>query len=449
MQMRQPVMDPQHDDLTTGGPAADDGPWSLLAAPHRAEAASSQLDDEVDDDAFWRDPRSHWGLDPSVTFLNNGSFGAVPRVVRAYQDRLRDEMEREPVDFLYRTLPARMNAACDAAASFLRTDPGCFVFVPNATTAVNTVLAAMKFPPGSALATTDHVYPAVLNTLRVLCAERGWRLDVIGAPLPAAPDPEVAKRELHDAIVQGLASDVRMLVLDEVASCSGLIFPVAEITRSCRARGILTLIDAAHAPGMLPIDLDVASDSTPDFWTGNFHKWVFTPRGSAALVFRPEHRSMLRPLVISLFQGRGPADEFMWTGTYDPTSYLSTVAGIAFMNARGADRVRAHNNHLVRLGQDLVRAAVDTDKPIPDSTSLYASLALVEIPPKLGLTDPANSHVMMDTLFLAHRVEVPFTWFEGRTFIRLSAQLFNQPDDYARLAEVLPDFLQTHRRQWQ
>ncbi|MFW5653675.1 MAG: aminotransferase class V-fold PLP-dependent enzyme, partial [Planctomycetota bacterium] len=337
-----------------------------------------------------------------------------------------------------------------AAAAFLHADPEHTVFVPNATTAVNTVLASMEHPAGSALATTDHVYPAVLNTLRVLCEQRGWRLDVLHAPLPTVgTSADDAEAMLTSAVMDRLADDVRMLVLDEVASPTGLIFPVPSIVRLCRERGVMTLIDAAHSPGMLDVHLDMTRDDAPDFWTGNFHKWVFSPRGSAGLCFRPEHASRTRPLVTSLFHGRGPFDEFMWTGTFDPTAWLTVPAGIDFYERCGGGSVREHNNALVRTGQQIVQKAVQTELPIADDPSLYASLGLVEIPHEFGIREPAGTHRMMDALFETYRVEVPFTYWHDRTFVRLSAQVFNAADEYQRLADVLPEFLRTHREQWQ
>lgn len=403
---------------------------------------------DAEADPVWRDPRPHWSLDPSVTFLNNGSFGAVPNEVIAFQDALRREMEREPVDFLVRQLPGRIAAARERAAAFLGADPRHLVFVPNATTAVNVVLASMDFPPGSVLLTTDHVYPAVINTMQALSERRGWQVRIVHLPLPTQTGP-AAVHSMCDAILDQADGEVRMVVLDQVASPTGLILPVEPVVAACRERGILALVDGAHAPGMIPLRLDFASPSTPDFWTGNFHKWVYTPRGAAALIYRPEFRSRLRPAVISNFHGRGPDDEFMWTGTHDPTPYLSVPAGIDFLEARGAARVREHNNRLVRLGQRLVQEVLGTPLPIADSTDFYASLGLVEIPAEYAVADPSKSQGVMDGLFARHRVEVPFTCWNGRTFVRLSAQLFNRPEDYARLADVLPGFLKEARHRWQ
>lgn len=390
----------------------------------------------------WMEVRRQWLLRPDVTFLNHGSFGATPKPVLEYQAELHRQLEYEPGDFLWRRLPKLLAETRQRVGAFLGAEPSGITFLPNATTAVNTVIKSLDLGPGDELVTTNHAYPAVLNTLYHDSQRRGYRLVVTHVPLPTDEnDPE---GEVADCVMQDVSGDTRLLVVDGIASQTGLIFPVNRIIAACRCRGVQILVDAAHVPSVLPVNLEGNPDLTPDFWTGNFHKWAFAPKTVAALYVAPKHREMIRPLVTSLFHGDGYPTEFDWVGTYDPTPFLSLPAGLDFFDRIGGmERVRQHNRALIRLGRDLVSSALETPLPVSAAATerMYAYFALVRLPDRFAMTNHHQGHPLMAGLYDQHHFEVPFTCFGGQGYMRLSAQVYNCPDDFRRLASILPAFL--------
>jgi isopenicillin-N epimerase len=375
----------------------------------------------------WHSVRAQWDLDPTVTFLNHGSFGATPRPVLDRQAALRAEMEAQPVEFLWRRLKGLQQEARNRVAAFLKADPDGLAFVPNATTGVATVLAGLDPSPGDEILLTDHAYPAVLKAVRRLCDRSGADMVVAGIPLPLPEAGEIVAR-----FTDRLAKRTRLAIIDHVTSPTAAILPVDRIVEECRRTGIPVLVDAAHGPGMLPIDL---AQLQPDFWTGNFHKWVCAPKGAAALVVAPAHRDRIRPLVPSHGYGGGFHDEFDWTGTHDPTSYLSVPAALDFFGGLGWQRIRTHNHELAAYGRRIVSEAVGTSSPVPEGS--FGSMAVVALPHGVASTeeDAASAQAR---LYERHRIEVPFSAWSGRGLVRLSAQVYNSPSEYERLAEVLP-----------
>jgi isopenicillin-N epimerase len=374
--------------------------------------------------------RDRWSLDPAVAFLNHGSFGACPREVLDRQAELRAEMERQPVRFLARRLPGMWAEARERMSSFLRADPAGLVFVRNASTAVSTVLANVPLEPGDEVVATDHAYPAVLNALRRACDLSGARLVIRSVPLPL-PGPE----EIASLVIGGLSERTRLVVADQVTSATGALFPVAEIAAACREAGVPVLVDGAHAPGMLPVEVDALGAA---YWTGNLHKWVCGPKGSAVLWVGPEDRDGFHPLVTSQGYGKGLHAEFDWMGTDDPTPALASVAAIDVMAGLGWDRVRRHNHDLASLGRRVVAEMAGTDQPVPDES--FGSMSLVELPE--GSSDSQESADQLGMrLYEAERIEVVLTHWAGRTFVRLSAQVYNHAAEYERLAAALPRLL--------
>lgn len=275
----------------------------------------------------WSEVRALWRLDPEVAFLNHGSFGACPRAVLDSQRRLRDEMEREPVHFLDRRLPRLLDEARAAVGGFLDADPEGLAFVPNATHALAAALASLPFREGDEVVTTDHAYPAVLNALERACAGRGASLRVVRIPLPLPSADEIV-----EAVTEALGPRARLCVIDHVTSSTAAIFPVERAVAACRARGVVSFVDAAHAPGMLPVSVRALD---PDLWTGNLHKWVCAPKGAAVLWARAELRDLLRPAVTSHAHLTSFHDRFAWTGTHDPTAFLAARASQQPSEPRG------------------------------------------------------------------------------------------------------------------
>jgi isopenicillin-N epimerase len=376
----------------------------------------------------WDEVRANWILDPAVAFLNHGSFGATPRPVLDRQLALRTELEREPVSFLWRRLPDLAAEARSRVGGFLGADPDGVVFVTNATTGVNTVLASLVpyMGPGDRVIATDHAYPAVRNAVLAACARSGASLDEMTIAMPFPSDADILA-----AVDAALTGRARLMVIDHVSSSTAAIFPVARIVERCRSAGVPVLVDAAHAPGMLPVDVAAVG---ADYWTGNLHKWVCAPKGSAVLWVAPEHRDDVHPLVTSHGAGQGYRAEFDWCGTFDPTPYLAVPAALGFMEGLGWERVTAYNRALAMRGRDLVATALGTGRQVDDERT--GSMSVVELPPGAASTFD-GALAIQERLFSEHRVEVPVTWWRDRAFVRMSAQVYNAPADYERLAGAI------------
>jgi isopenicillin-N epimerase len=345
-------------------------------------------------------------------------------VVLAEQQRWRDALERNPAGFLVRDLPQLLDPVRDHVARFLGADADGVVFTDNATTGTQTVIAQANLGPGDEVLTTDHCYPAVLAQLRLAAAASGARLRIAPVPIPAGGPAAVA-----EAVLSLLSAKTRLVVVDHIASCSGLVFPVREIVAECRRQGIAVLVDGAHAGGQVPVDL---GELAADFWVGNLHKWICAPKASAVLYTAPQWRDTMRPLVASHGVAAGYRPAFDWTGTRDPSALLAVPAALGFFEKIGWETVWAHNNELARRGAELVAGRLGTSTP--DVAGLGAAMRLVRLPEPL---DEARAREAESRLYDEYRVVVPVTFHGGWQWVRVSAQLYNTPGDYERLAGAL------------
>jgi isopenicillin-N epimerase len=389
-----------------------------------------------------------WQFDPAVTFLNHGSYGACPLPVLDVQRAWRDRLEADPVQFLTDDLPALLDEARGAVGRFLNADPAGLAFVPNATTGVNTVLQSLRFEPGDELLTNDHEYNATINAMRAVAHRDGARVVVANVPFPVAGPDEVA-----EAILAAVTDRTRLVLVSHVTSPTALILPVAALVAELDRRGIDTLVDAAHAPGMVPVTVGALGAA---YWTGNGHKWLCGPKGSAVLWVREDRRDGIHPLVVSHGANAKPTDrtrfrhEFDWVGTADPTGFLALPAAIDWMareaapDGGGWPAVMAANHALALEGRDLLAAALEVEPPAPDS--MVGSMAALPLTiPGVDDDDPAES--LRHALVAEHGIQVPIGGWPvraarmdgapSRILLRISAQLYNEPADYERLAEAL------------
>jgi isopenicillin-N epimerase len=397
----------------------------------------------------------HWLLEPGLAFLNHGSYGACPIPVLQVQADLRERMERDPVRFLGTDLDGELDGAREAVAVFLGADPQDLVFVTNATSGVNTVMRsiAATLKGGDELLATDHEYNATLNAMHFVAQDRGAELVVARVPFPLRSEDEVV-----DAVLDAASSRTRLALISHVTSATGLVFPIGRLVAELSDRGIETLVDAAHAPGMVPLDIGTLG---ADYVTGNGHKWLCGPKGSGFLWVRRTRQHLVRPLVIS-HGANAPAGrrsrfhvEANWTGTNDPTAVLTLPSAIAFMatlHPDGWPGVMAANQALVLAGRDELCAALRIPPPAPDH--MLGSMAAVPIPADLppvprGPTSLDSDETLPEdplhaTLLARHRVQVPVgAWppvpsrGPHQRLLRISAQRYNDPADYRRLAAAL------------
>jgi isopenicillin-N epimerase len=380
-----------------------------------------------------------WPLDRNVAFLNHGSYGACPTEVLRHQAALREEMEAEPVRFLGRELDGRLDAARASLAAFVGADPDDLAFIANATGGVNAVLRSLALSPGDELLTTDHAYGACRNTLDYVAGRCGARVNVALLPFPvASPDAVV------DAVLSKVTARTRLALLDHITSPTGLILPIERLVAELASRGIETLVDGAHAPGMVPLDLRALGVA---YYSGNCHKWLCAPKGSAFLWVRRDRQADIHPLTIShgatgVRPGRSRFRlEFDWTGTQDPTAWLTVPRAIDYLGGLlpgGWPALMARNRALALEARRLLCDATGASSPCPDQ--MIGSLASVRLPDSPTMEsgwrvrDPLQGR-----LFDGWGIEVPIMRWPAppRRLLRISAALYNTPDQYARLADAL------------
>jgi isopenicillin-N epimerase len=386
-----------------------------------------------------------WCLDPEVVYLNHGAYGACPRDVLRRQQELRDELERQPVAFFERRYNDLLDEARSRLGEFLGADIEGLARVPNATTGVNTVLRGLTPRPGDELLVTDHAYNACRNALAEVARDAGATVVVAAIPFPLESPEQVV-----DRVLSRVTDRTTFALLDHVTSPTGLVLPVVPITRALEERGIAVMIDGAHVPGMLPLDLEALGAS---WYTGNGHKWICAPRGAAFLWARADRRETLRPLVISHGTNlRRPGrsrfhDEFDWTGTDDPTAFLSLPAALAAVGGMvegGWPEVQRRNHDLVLAGRQLLLDALDLPAPAPET--MIGTLAGIPLP-ELPAGGRFGSDPLQRKLIETYRIEVPIMRppVSPRRVLRISAQLYNEIGHYELLAGALRNELANQR----
>lgn len=373
--------------------------------------------------------------------LNHGSYGACPRKVLETQSALRAELERQPGAF-YASIGARLHAALERLGTFVGADPSRLVFTSNATVALNSAIASIPLTRGDEILVTDHEYNATRNIVLEHARRTGARCNVARLPFVGASE---------DALVEGVLTATtprtRAVVLDHVTSQTGLVLPIARLIRELDARGIDVVVDGAHAPGMIELDIETLS---PAWYAGNCHKWLCAPKSAGFLWTRDDRIASTRSAIVS--HGASLHDptsryraEFDWQGTVDPTAALCVPAAIDFLASLfegGWPALRARGRALCLEGRRLLCAALEIEPPCPDS--LLGSMATLPLPALRGFdAATANSALERDAvrahLLEVHGIEVPVfrcDAHDGR-LIRISAAPYNRRADYEALASAL------------
>ncbi|MDF1563243.1 MAG: aminotransferase class V-fold PLP-dependent enzyme [Deltaproteobacteria bacterium] len=384
-------------------------------------------------------------LEEGLDFLNHGSFGACPRAVLDHQQALREELERQPMSFMVRRLQPRLDEARARLAAFVGASPADLVFVNNATTGVNAVLRSLELQAGDELLTTSHAYNACANALRFVAGRAGATVKVIELPFPLKDPAEVVER-----VLDAVSDRSRLLLIDHITSPTGLVLPIEAIVPELERRGIAVLVDGAHGPGMVELDLPALGAS---YYTGNWHKWCCAPKGAAFLWVREDRRREVRPVVISHGASLEAAGldrfhpEFDWVGTDDPTAWLSAAEALRFLEATvegGWPAIRARNRALCLEARDLLCEALEIERTAPDA--MIGTLAALPLPdrPRPEARPHLDLDPLQEVLLADHRIEVPIVPFPaplGR-LVRISAHLYNHRAQYQRLADALPAALE-------
>ena len=385
------------------------------------------------------DLAEHWTLDPNTVFLNHGSFGATPAAIMDEQRRIRALMEKDPVRFFERENIGLWDDARRALSEFVNADVDGMVFVSNATQGINTVLRSLRLQPGDEIIVPDHSYQACWNAVDFVTERSGAKTVVVEVPFRVEGPQEVLD------IIMGAVTDRTVLALiDTVTSPTGMRMPFEELTVQLQSRGVDVLLDAAHGPGIVPLDL---SELAPAYCTGNCHKWLCSPKGSAFLHIREDRKHLIRPLNIShgaSFEGDAQEKfefEFAWPGTQDPSAWMCIPKAIEYLGdlvEGGWPEIMRRNHALAIEGRGILCEALGTSPPFPDS--MVSALASVEITTEgevgpMSLEGDPFHNLLLDE----YGIQVPvMPWrHHGVRYIRISAQLYNHQDEYRYLAEAL------------
>lgn len=375
---------------------------------------------------FGKAVRPLFALSEDVAHLNHGSYGATPREVIAAQRAYQDEMESEPSGFMQNRFPALMRRSAEAIGSTLNAKPSQIALVENATSGVNAVLQSLALEPGDEILITDQTYGAVRNTVLHARARTGARIVDVRLPFPDPTDEAIV-----NAFAAGLGPRTKLAIIDHVTSPTALILPIARMAAAARGTNARILIDGAHAPGMFPLDL---SRIDCDHYTGNCHKWLCAPKGCGFLWTRDVYLGETHPTVISHGYGQGYEAEFDWTGTRDASAQFTLPDALAFLDRLGAVDIMEHNSDLAFSAAEMLATAWRTR--IGAAREQTGSMAMIELP----ITGPATregAKEIRDKLLLRHRVQVPINAIDGRYWTRISAQIYNEMEDYDRLAAAI------------
>ena len=383
----------------------------------------------------------HWLLDPEIVFLNHGAFGACPQCVLEFQSQWRARIERQPLQFLVRELETHLDDARECLAQFVGAETCDLVFVPNATSGVNTVLRSLVFQPGDELLTTDHGYNACRNALDFVAERSGAHVVTAKIPFPFRNADEIIM-----PILACVTPRTRLALLDHVTSQTGIILPIERLVDELSRRGVDTLVDGAHAPGMVPLNLNQIGAA---YYTGNCHKWLCAPKGAALLHVRRDKQKLIRPLTISHGANSTRKDrsrfliEFGWPGTFDSSAWLSVPEAIRFVGSLlpgGWSEVMARNHALAVAARNILCASLQTGEPCPEEfigslTAIPIADAANDALPRL----PFNEYPLQDALRTKHRIEVPIiSWpASPQRLLRVAAQLYNTLPQYDCLARAL------------
>ena len=378
----------------------------------------------------------HWMLDPECTYLNHGTVGAPPRRVLQKQQALRDEMERQPSRFMLRELNglqpmpwrsvSRLREASDQVAVFLGSRPDDLVFVPNVTTGLNAVLGSLPLGAGDEVVITDLAYGAIALAAGFVCDRAGATLRTVHLEYPMHDAGDVV-----EPIVRALTPHTKLLVIDHVTAQTALVLPVAAVAAECHARGVPVLVDGAHVPGARPLDIPSLG---VDWYSANLHKWAHAPRGCGILWAAQERQSVLRFPVVSWGHDKGFREEFEHTATCDPTSLLAAPEGIALLREWDFDACVTYMHGLAWEAAGILTERWRTTFEIP--RAMVGTMVTVPLPEGAGTTDADAARLRL-ALLLEDRIEVQLHAWRGRLWTRVSAQIYNDRSDIARLADAV------------
>jgi isopenicillin-N epimerase len=393
---------------------------------------------------FGRAALALFPLEPGAVYLNHGTVGVTPLAVMRKRVETLDEIERHPARTMIRELmrlgtlmrddelaapPARLRTAAARVAAFLGASGDGLVFVDNASSGVNAVLRSIALQAGDEILIPDLAYGGVVRAATFIAHERGATVRTVTMPFPARDAGDYVR-----AIESALGPRTRLAILDHIASETALVLPLAAMAAACRARGAAVLVDGAHAPGAIDVNIESLG---VDWYAANLHKWAFAPRACGVLWAAPERRRALHPAVISWgVTNHDWLQEFDWTGTRDPSPWLAAPAGLDFMrDVLGVAAMREHNHRLA--WQSAQRLAARWGRPWTTPEAMVGCMVSVPLPERFGPADAATAQRLRDALLFEHGIEIPVIALAGALWLRLSIQVYNDEGDIERLAEAV------------
>lgn len=374
--------------------------------------------------------KSQFYLDPEITFLNHGSFGACPKPIFENYQYWQLELEKEPVQFIQKKVAGYLKTSKLVLAKFIHCNADDFFFVPNPTVAINTIMRSLTLQPGDEILTTNHEYGAMDRTWHFYCKKYGAKLVNQDIPLPI-----ISKEQILEAFWKGYTSRTKVVFLNQISSATALIFPVKEICERAKELGLITIIDGAHVPGHIDLDIEALN---PDFYTGTLHKWMLAPKGCSFLYVKKEFQAMLEPLIVSWgYESESPSDsQFLdyheYQGTRDIAAFLTAPAAIQFLE----------DNNWKQKSEDCKKMIIDNyesfcdlmqSKPIcPISNTFLGQMCSIPIQTEKPLE-------LKELLFQKYKIEIPVTKRLDSYFLRISLNAYNSQEDLDRLRFVLQE----------
>ncbi len=359
-------------------------------------------------------------LDPEITFLNHGSFGACPKPIFENYQYWQLELEKEPVQFIQKKAAGYLKTAKDALAKYIHCESDDFFFVPNPTVAINTIMRSLVLQPNDEILTTNHEYGAMDRTWNFYCEKSGAKLIRQNISLPI-----ISKEKLLEEFWKGYTSKTKVVFINQISSATALIFPVKEICEKAKQLGLITIVDGAHVPGH--IDLNI-TDLNPDYYTGTLHKWMLAPKGSSFLYVKKEFQDAIDPLVVSWgYQSLSPSDSrFLdyheYQGTRDIAAFLATPAAIAFLEKNNWNQVSHNCKQLILKHYQSFCDLLGSEPICPISSEFLGQMCSISIKTK-------NPLALKELLFTKYKIEIPVMTIDHGTFIRISLNGYNTESD--------------------
>lgn len=378
--------------------------------------------------------KSEFLLDKSIKFLNHGSFGACPKPIFEEFQRFQLELETEPVDFIQKKLPIYLKEAKKPLAKFLGCNAEDFFFTPNPTFAINTVMRSLKLQPGDEILTSNHEYGAMDRTWNFYCKKSGAKYIRQEISLPI-----VSKEQIIEEFWKGYTKNTKVVFLNQISSSTALIFPVKEICDKAQELGLITIIDGAHVPGH--IDLNI-QELNPDFYTGTLHKWMLAPKGSSFLYVKKEFQSEIDPLVVSWgYESLAPSEsQFLdyheYQGTNDHSAFLCTPKVISFLEENNWKERSKLCRKVVLENYQRFCDLVNTQPICPISEEFLGQMASIPVRTK-------NPFALKELLYTKYKIQIPVMPLNGEVYIRYSINVYNSVEDLDVLYQAITDIIKT------